>query len=244
MLVVTSRSGGLAEGTMIQSTTRWGKTSVREFDDGMDVSTFTSAVSLHAHTHHSRESLADVEGYLAQVPLFGHRFVHELQSCFTADGCAPDYSRVWWHPPVTPRAVFESEANQIETRLGLSPLVSVTDHDDIMAGLELQSLYARRRAPISFAWTVPFGVGYFHLGLHNLSSESALSWFARLSAITADPSHRAIGAALADLDALEGSLIVFNHPHWDLAEVGRDAHAQSVRLFLEYYGTRLHALEL
>src|SRR5262245_8808722 len=229
---------------MTEARMRWGRTSVREFDDNTDVSGFTSAVSLHAHTHHSRESMTDVEGYLAQFPVFGHRFVHELQACLTEDGRAPDYSRVWWHPPVSPRGVFESEANQIETRLGLSPLVSVTDHDDIMAGLELQSLYARRRAPISFEWTVPFEGGYFHLGLHNLPSESALSWFARLSAITADPSHRAIVEALADFDAIEGTLIVFNHPHWDLAEVGCEAHARSVRLFLEYYGTRLHALEL
>jgi len=229
---------------MTESTMRWGRTSVREFDDNTDVSGFTSAVSLHAHTHHSRESMTDVEGYLAQVPVFGHRFVHELQACLTEDGRAPDYSRVWWHPPVSPRTVFESEADQIETRLGLSPLVSVTDHDDILAGLELQSLYARRRAPISFEWTVPFGRGYFHLGVHNLPSESALSWFARLSAITADPSHRAIADALSDLDALGETLIVFNHPHWDLAEVGCEAHAQSVQLFLEHFGTRLHALEL
>jgi hypothetical protein len=229
---------------MIECTTRSGRTSLREFDHHHDVSAFTSAVSLHAHTHHSRESLADVEVYLAQVPVVGHRFVHELQACLTEEGCGHDYSRVWWHPPVSPRAVFESESGRIEERLGLSSLVSVTDHDDIVAGLELQSLYARRRAPISFEWTVPFGAGYFHLGLHNLPSESALSWFARLSAITADPSRQAIADALADLHAIDETLIVFNHPHWDLAQVGHSAHAQSVRQFLDGYGDWLHALEL
>jgi hypothetical protein len=122
---------------MIECTTRSGRTSVREFDHHHDVSAFTSVVSLHAHTHHSRESLADVEVYLAQVPVVGHRCVHKLQACLTEEGCGHDYSRVWWHPPVSARAVFESESDQIQDRLGLSSLVSVTDYDDIVAGLEL-----------------------------------------------------------------------------------------------------------
>jgi hypothetical protein len=40
---------------MIECTTRSGRTSVGEFDHHHDVSAFTSAVSLHAHTNHSRE---------------------------------------------------------------------------------------------------------------------------------------------------------------------------------------------
>ena len=88
---------------------------------------------------------------------------------------------MWWHPPVSPRAVFESEAGQIEQPAGPAPLVSVTDHDDIAAGLELQTLYAQRRAPISFEWTVPCGRGYFHLGVHNLPPASADAWFDRLA---------------------------------------------------------------
>jgi hypothetical protein len=67
----------------------------------------------------------------------------------------------WWHPPVGPRQVFESEVQQIEQRFGLSSIVSVTDHDDIAAGIELQGMYALRRAPISFEWTVPYGDGFF-----------------------------------------------------------------------------------
>jgi hypothetical protein len=229
---------------MIEYFTRSGRTSITAFDSDSDFSAFTAAVSLHAHTHHSRESLAEVEGYLAQVPLVGHRFVHELQSCLTQERCVSDYSRVWWHPPVSPRMVFESESAQIEESLGLSAFVSVTDHDDVAAGLELQALYAARRAPISFEWTIPFGKGFFHLGLHNLPPESAVTWFLRLSGVTAEPTPEAIGDALADLDAIDDLLIVFNHPHWDLAEVGQAAHVQSVRQFLDCYSDRLHALEL
>jgi len=39
--------------------------------------------------------------------LLGHLFVRELQSCLDQEGCARNYERVWWHPPVSPRAVFE-----------------------------------------------------------------------------------------------------------------------------------------
>ena len=229
---------------MVNDTTGSCRTSVSEFDRGVDVNGFASGVSLHAHTHHSRESLADVPGYIAQVPVLGRRFVRELRSCLDEEGCAADYSRVWWHPPVSARAVFESESGQIEDRLGLSSLVSVTDHDDISAGLELQALYAARRTPISFEWTVPFGAGFFHLGIHNLPPRSALSWFARLRAVTAGPTREAVADALADLDTLDETLIVFNHPHWDLANVGRDAHARSVREFLHCHGRCVHALEI
>jgi hypothetical protein len=221
-----------------------GRTSVREFDRDADISGFTSAVSLHAHTYHSRESLAEVPAYIAQLPVLGRRFIRELRSCLDDEGCAADYSRVWWHPPVSARDVFESEASQIEERLGLSSLVSVTDHDDISAGLELQALYAARRAPLSFEWTVPFGTGFFHLGIHNLPPSCALSWFARLQAVTARPRREAVADALTDLAALDETLIVFNHPHWDLANVGADAHARSVREFLHCHGRQLHALEL
>jgi len=229
---------------MINSTTRSSRASITEFTRDANLRAFASAVSLHAHTHYSRESLADVEVYLAQIPLVGPRFVRELQSCLDEEGCARDYSRVWWHPPVSPRMVFESEADQIEDRLALSPLVSVTDHDDIAAGLDLQTLYAVRRAPISFEWTLPFGSGFFHLGLHNLPPASAAGWFARLSGITRQPTPASITDALAELDAIEEALIVFNHPHWDLAEVGAEAHRELVRQFVESHGSRLHALEL
>jgi hypothetical protein len=151
---------------------------------------------------------------------------------------------MWWHPPVGPRAVFESEVNQIERRLGLSSLVSVTDHDDIAAGLELQALYAQCRAPISFEWTLPWGPGYFHLGVHNLPAASAEAWFARLASVTARPCERAIADSLDDLNAHDDVLIVLNHPQWDLAELGAAGHARLLRDFLDYHGTRLHALEL
>jgi hypothetical protein len=154
-----------------------------------------------------------------------------------------DFSRGWWHPPVTPRVLFESEVAQIDRRFGVKSIVSVTDHDDISACVELQQLYAAERVPISLEWTVPYGPGFFHLGVHNLPVAQAREWFTRLSAFTAARSER-LDDILVDLDALRGSLIVFNHPLWDLARVGHATHATQLQRFLADHGSRLHALEL
>src|SRR5262245_43157047 len=130
------------------------RTSLRELGDESGGGRFTAAVSLHAHTHHSRESLADIPRYIARIPLIGKGLERDISRADASDD-ALAFSEGWWHPPVGPRAVFESEADQIETRLDLWSIASVTDHDDIAAGLELQTLFAHRRAPISFEWTVP-----------------------------------------------------------------------------------------
>jgi len=149
--------------------------------------------------------------------------------------------------------VFESEARQIEERFDLASMVSVTDHDDIQACIELQTLYAERRAPISVEWTVPYGEGFFHIGVHNLPSDSATEWFARLAAFSArrDAESAAGGGPcetlteiFSDLNRQPDLLLVFNHPMWDLADVGDVAHARLLRRFLADHGSQVHALEL
>jgi hypothetical protein len=200
---------------------------------------FRSAVSLHAHTSYSREVLADLPRYLLQIPFVGSRVERELRT-----ECAVDFSKGWWHPPVTAGEVFDSESGQIAERLALSPLVSLSDHDDLRAGLDVQQVHDARRAPISFEWTVPYGPGYFHLGIHNLPPDGAVEWFARLSAFTAQPEDAALAALLDDLQARPDILTVFNHPWWDLAGVGASTHTAMLQQFLHAHGTRLHALEL
>lgn len=200
---------------------------------------FRSAVSLHAHTSYSREGLADLPRYLVQIPFVGSRVERELRT-----ECAVDFSKGWWHPPVTAREVFASESAQIAERLQLSPMVSLSDHDDLRAGLDVQQVHDARRAPISFEWTVPYGPGYFHLGVHNLPPADAVDWFARLSAFTAQPDAATLPALLDDLQACRDVLVVFNHPWWDLADVGAATHTAMLQHFLRAHGTRLHALEL
>jgi hypothetical protein len=200
---------------------------------------YATAVSLHAHTSYSREVLADLPRYLVQIPFVGSRVERELRT-----ECAVDFSKGWWHPPVDPHEVFASEAAQIGDRLELAPMVSLSDHDDLRAGLDLQAVEPSWRAPLSFEWTVPYGPGYFHFGVHNLPPADAQAWFARLGAFTADPEPSALPELLDALNAEPDLLIVFNHPWWDLAGVGADTHAVLLQHFLRAHADRLHALEL
>jgi hypothetical protein len=220
------------------------RASYREFDGNEDWPGFNAVVSLHAHTHHSREVMACLPQYFAKIPLVGSRFERERQTALERTGDSFDFSKGWWHPPVGPRQVFESEVQQIEQRFGLSSIVSVTDHDDVAAGIELQAMYAVCRAPISFEWTVPYGDGFFHLGVHNLPPDDARAWFARLASFTAEPGAEPLGDLLADLHARPEMLVVFNHPMWDLADVGGSQHTRLLHHFLAEHRSTLHALEL
>ena len=217
--------------------------SLEEFEPRRAWGGFKSGVSLHAHTHHSREIMADLPAYILKIPVVAAIFERELESYAARTGDPIDFSKGWWHPPVSPREVFDGEATQIEQRFGLAPLVSITDHDNVTANVELQDMYAERCAPISFEWTVPYRRGYFHLGVHNLPSHSVAEWFYRLSAFTARPDNEPLDELFEDLNALRDVLIVFNHPCWDLATVGAQAHDSALAAFLKDYGRHVHALE-
>jgi hypothetical protein len=219
------------------------RSSIVEFDDKRTWADFRSAGSLHAHTHHSREVMSDLTTYLLKIPLVGLILRRELQAFTERTGDTVDFSNGWWHPPVTPREVFDGEVQQIERRFGLFPLVSVTDHDDITATVQLRGMYAERCAPISFEWTVPFHAGYFHLGVHNLPSATASDWFDRLAAFTAGQQGETLEDLLAGLNAMPEVLLVLNHPCWDLAGVGAAAHKTALAAFMTGAGRCVHAVE-
>jgi hypothetical protein len=186
--------------------------------------------------------MLDLPGYITKIPIVGPRFDAEVERRRGTDE-ELNFSKGWWHPPISPRALFDSETAQIDARLGLRSIVSLTDHDEIAGGLELQQWFASDRAPVSFEWTVPFGRGFFHLGVHGLPVASAGAWFSRLGSFTTGPVREPLIGILGDLiDA--GVLIVFNHPLWDLAAVGGGTHAISLREFLDRYQWRLHAVEI
>lgn len=219
-------------------------TDLRAWTPGQDVSReFLSGVSLHAHTHHSQESLAHLPRYILQIPVVGTLFDQEVRDHQQKSGAQVDFSKGWWHPPVSPRAVFDSEADQI-TRLGLSPIVSVTDHDSLTACVELQRTFSARCCPLSFEWTMPVDEGFLHIGVHNLPAATAHQWFDRLEAFTANPDVEPLGGLLEDLTRVDDVLVVLNHPLWDLADVGDQAHMRSLRRVLGQYGHLFHAMEL
>lgn len=220
------------------------RSTVRHYQQHERWKSYHAAVSLHAHTYHSRELMAHLPRYIARIPLVAVAFEREVGKYNRREGRVLDFSRGWWHPPVSPRVVFESEAEQIERRFELGALVSVTDHDDIRAGLDLQDLYANRRAPISCEWTLPFSSGFFHIGIHNLPVHSAREWCARLNAFTMRTSSESLTDLLAELNGIREMLIVLCHPLWDLAGVGHDAHMRQLRRFLVAHRRQLHAVEL
>lgn len=163
-------------------------------------------------------------------------------------GIRPDYARSYWTPPFTPRLAFDLERNQIENKLQIPALVSLTDHDEITAPMLLRSVPSARHIPVSVEWTVPFHETAFHLGIHNLPSASAVTWMDRLKQFTAaskeDRTPEVLREILAELDEIPGVLIIFNHPLWDLYRVGKDRHEVLVNDFMVVYGQYVHALEL
>jgi len=209
---------------------------------------FTAGVSLHSHTSQSKETLDFIAelshdwGVLQPVMRWCER------RCVKTSGIRPDYARSYWTPPLTPRLAFDLERLQIEDKLQMPAMVSITDHDDIRAPMLLRSLESARQIPVSVEWTVPFGEGAFHLGIHNLPSATGVEWMRRMEAFTAIPAAqrpaKMLTEMLAELDELPGVLIVFNHPLWDLHRISEEKHRFLVNDFLAVNGQFCHAVEL
>lgn len=209
---------------------------------------FTTGVSLHSHTNQSQETLDFIAelsknwGILQPLMRWCEERSHRLS------GIRPDYARSYWTPPLTPSLAFDLERSQIEDRLQMPGLVSLTDHDDIQAPMLLRSVPSSRHIPVSVEWTVPFQETAFHLGIHNLPSATGTEWMERLKAFTAIPmatrKPNLLNEILAELHELPNVLIVFNHPIWDLYRIGNDRHNVLVNEFLAVNGQYVHALEL
>lgn len=204
---------------------------------------FSTGVSLHSHTLHSKETLGFLYRAARHAPPLqaairkGERRHREVY------GSELDLARAWWTPPLGPHQAWRLEASQIEA-LDLHPLVSLTDHDDIDAPVSLQVLEECKGSPISVEWTVPFLRTFFHLGVHNLPPASARALFQEMDAFRCDPREGRLGEILGALAETPGVLIVFNHPLWDELGIGQQAHRAAAAEFLARFGSRLHALEL
>jgi hypothetical protein len=209
---------------------------------------FTTGVSLHSHTNQSKETLDFISELSKDWSVLQPVIRWAERRCKRFTGIDPDYARSYWTPPLTPSLAFDLERRQIEEKLQLTGLVSITDHDDIQAPMLLRTVAVSRHIPVSVEWTVPFGATAFHLGIHNLPSAQGTAWMERLAAFTAMPVEtrplKLLTEMLAELDELPGVLIVFNHPLWDLYRVGREKHDVLVKEFLAVNGQYVHALEL
>jgi hypothetical protein len=157
-----------------------------------------------------------------------------------------DFGEWYWRPPVTPDGVIDSEQTQAAQRLDLPGLVSLTDHDTIGGPRALRE-NGRDDVPLSVEWSVPFEGCLFHLGVHGISPASIDGITDGFQAYTAGPSTGSPGRLGELLDALSEcpeTIVVFNHPCWDLAKVGQLRHDSTLLAFLRRYHDRIHALEL
>jgi hypothetical protein len=204
---------------------------------------FRTGVSLHSHTELSQEELSGLPRHLERMPVVSHFLRREMERYRAKTGQPVDFSRAYWRGPLGPHSAHELEKQQIET-LDLPAIVSLTDHDNIEAGLQLRAEGIVADAPVSVEWTVPFEPTYFHIGIHNMAADRAPALMQRMAAFTREPSSRELGELLEDLCADPNVLIVFNHPLWDMRGIGHQSTLAAVERFLRMYGQRVHALEI
>src|ERR1051325_4024762 len=151
---------------------------------------FRAGVSLHGHTMRSKECVDFLPRYLHSV--LG---ISQLASYYESGTRRVDFKRAWWTPPLTPASALRLEREQI-ARLGLRPMVSLTDHDDIEAGLTLGVTADPSETPVSVEWTVPYARAVFHIGVHNIPRTSARFWMDAMAEYTAAPREDALPAIL------------------------------------------------
>jgi hypothetical protein len=214
------------------------------FENKSTLPEFRTVVSLHGHTLYSRENLGFLNTLARKVPLVRVALDRGAERYRRAHGTDLDVTRAWWTPPLAPYGAWRLEAGRIISQFGARPLVSLTDHDDIEAGVNLRVLGECAAVPVAVEWTVPFGGTFFHVGVHNLPPENARGIMAELSAFTARPNEDVLPDLFAALDAHREVLIVFNHPCWDECEVGRARHMTAARHFVADCGRFLHAFEI
>ncbi len=200
---------------------------------------FSTGVCLHGHTMHSEECLSFLPRYLHRVP-----GVSQVVSRYQrGPRPAVDFSRAYWTPPLSPASALHLEREQI-TRLGLHPLVSLTDHDNIEAGVTLQKTESADDVPVSVEWTVPYGGSSFHLGVHNLPPAIAPSSMSAMMAYTVTPDEGCLREFLHALARMPQVLVVLNHPFWLEEGIEEALHRPALDRFLREYVHCLHAFEL
>jgi hypothetical protein len=205
---------------------------------------FRSGVSLHSHTMYSKEYLGRLPQYFDKFPIGGYIIERELGRLHLYHNWNFDFTKLYWTPPLSPQEAYEVEKEQICKQLRLAPLVSLTDHDNIEAGLHLRLLPEMAETPVSVEWTVPFENTGFHIGVHNLPSAHASEWMRQFRGVTEHQKGSDLGTILRELSHEPQVLIVLNHPHWDTESVGAEAHRASLSRFLQQHKDHIHALEL
>jgi hypothetical protein len=205
-----------------------------------------AAVSLHSHSECSRETLEFIPRLARQIPFIANYYERSLVEYQREHGRPLRFGDWYFRPPVSPDGVIDSERDQLEQRLDLPGLVSLTDHDTVQGPLELRAS-GRLDVPLSFEWSVPFERSLFHFGVHGISPAAIDTTMQMLAAYTAGPpadACRRLGELLDELGRCPETFVVLNHPCWDLLRVGQLRHDSALLALLRAHGDRIHALEL
>ncbi len=205
-----------------------------------------TGVSLHCHTEHSKEMLDFIPHYASRLPIISYFWKKEQKNYQEREGKAVDFSTAYWSPPMTGQSVYDIEKDQI-AGVGLNAIVSITDHDSIDAGLQVNRDQQNSRAPISLEWTVPFDYGFFHVGVHNLPADRAVEITKTLlnyTFVKENHSNEKLQEMFAMLNELPGVLVILNHPIWDIEMVGAEKHEALLKDFIKTHGRWIHAFEI
>jgi hypothetical protein len=215
------------------------------FDAGTDLAkTYQAGASLHSHTMHSKEYLGRLPTYIAEVPLGHFILEREISRLHLYEKRVFDFDTFYWTPPLSPREAYEVERRQIREQFKLPAMISLSDHDNIEAGLHLKLLDGMQQTPISVEWTVPFEETEFHIGVHNLPLVRATGWMKELERFTNAPDEGKLGELFRGLVDEPNTLVILNHALWDGKAIGAERHRRVLRLFLDNYRAMLHAMEL
>jgi hypothetical protein len=204
---------------------------------------FRTGVSLHGHTNHSLENLGFIGKFLQNHSALRSWIAGQAQECKRKSGIDLDFSRAYWTPPLSANLAYELERDQIES-LGMHPIVSLSDHNNIEAATLLRQSPEMADVPVSVEWTVPFGHAVFHIGVHNIPPGMAPEMMSILQKCTAAVNEQQAVDLLFELRQMPSLLLVFNHPVWNFNGIGTALFDFELRRFLQCAGRCFDAFEL
>lgn len=206
-----------------------------------------TGVSLHCHTQFSKEMLDFIPHYAEKLPIIRNFWHKEQAKYLEREGKEISFDNAYWSPPMSEKEVYSIESKQIES-LGINPIVSISDHDNIEANLRICEHTPNEVAPISLEWTVPFEYGFFHVGVHNLPKENALEISKQLLDYTFSgdeaPNNQRLHELFAMLNEMPEVLVILNHPLWDIELVGKEKHEILLDHFIKEHAKWIHAFEI
>jgi hypothetical protein len=156
-----------------------------------------------------------------------------------------DFKQGYWTPPLSALEVYESEKAQIENVLGLARPdftyrsrrhrserpCSINRH--VRKFRFHSSGQCRLATRPSFTWAFTTSRG-----------QSATAIAHELGHYTKEPKPGRLAELLEMLSEFPETLVVLNHPLWDIEFAGQKRHEATLSSLLEAHGERFHALEV